>query len=422
MNALALFFLANLVLGIFFSFRDRWANTDPRPRKPKTVSKNGLFYEDGSPVNNGKRNDYQLQWFDFNGCEDIDPKYVADVLDAFWALGNRGYVYQPWVGYAEPPFSSKLVNVDSDAFGFPVRRTINQQSDDTLPTVRIWAMGGSPTFGYQVSDEHTWPSQLSKILTKKARGDHLGVNIEVVNYGRASFYPSQETALLIDLLRSGQRPNLVIFMDGVTLGSSDDVPMFSPDMAREMHRMQFPPPLTEELNWVPIVRLANDLRHKLSHTSDTQPTHSRKRPSQFQRIDNLVNMFKQNQEISAAISELYGVRTLFFLQPNAAYNYSPELFRRGLPDSFITREAEIRSLYQRLQAEKAPRARIDLSRLFEAWGKRKAIIDDYHYSPRFSEFLAQHVADHIDLKSLVRQSSIIGQSSATAAPSELWFQ
>jgi hypothetical protein len=36
------------------------------------------------------------------------------------------------------------------------------------------------------------------------------------------------------------------------------------------------------------------------------------------------------------------------------------------------------------------------------WGRdKKAIIDDVHYSPKFNQFLAQHVADQIDFGSLV---------------------
>jgi hypothetical protein len=43
---------------------------------------------------------------------------------------------------------------------------------------------------------------------------------------------------------------------------------------------------------------------------------------------------------------------------------------------------------------------IDLSSLFEKWGRRKAIVDDVHYNPAFNEFLAQYVAERIDIASL----------------------
>jgi hypothetical protein len=54
-----------------------------------------------------------------------------------------------------------------------------------------------------------------------------------------------------------------------------------------------------------------------------------------------------------------------------------------------------------------------LGDLFEAWGKkRKAIVDDVHYSPSFNEFLAQHVAVGIDLKGVLPRP-VIDESAAT---------
>ena len=382
----------------------------------KSVVQNGnaLFNEDGSPVNNGKRSPYQLNWFDFKAYEDLAPTYVSDVLDDFWELGNRGFVYQPWVGFSEPPFSSKFVNVDTDARGFPTRRTVNDPNEQGLPTIRIYALGGSTTFGYNVSDEHTWVSYLSSTLNKRAEAERLGIHVEVVNYGRSEYTPSQETALLIDLLKSGHRPNLVIFMDGVNLSSLEDVPEFTDEIARSVKNIQFVDgaPLMERLGWIPLVRLANDLRRKLFQT-DT----AREEPPQVsksRRAEQLVNMFESNREISSAVSTLYEVKTLFFLQPSAMDNYPLQLFRGPLPERFLSQREEAQLVYARLRGRNV---RIDLADLFDQWGSgRKAIIDDVHYSPSFNRFLAERVANHIDLRSFPPRSAAINESKATGEP------
>ena len=100
------------------------------------------------------------------------------------------------------------------------------------------------------------------------------------------------------------------------------------------------------------------------------------------------------------------LQTLFFLEPNGYYNYPPHLFRRPLTESFVEERQRTQLLYKKLLARAGVMARtIDLSGLFEKWGERKALVDDIHFSPAFGEFLAQQVANYIDLKSLAQQAS-----------------
>jgi hypothetical protein len=412
-NALCLFLLLNVVLGVGFYIRDYTAPQE-QTAKPVKQTQNGFFNTDGSPVDNGKRNLFQLDWFDFSAYEGITPEYAADVLDGFFALGELGLVYQPWTGFSEPPFSSKLVNVQTDDRRFPIRRTINPKVDAQLPTIYIFTMGGSPTFGYNVSDEHTWPSQLSKILNSRAESDRLGVHVEVVNYGRGYYYPSQETALLIDLLKNGHQPSLVIFMDGTNQGPADDAPIFTEELAVQMRTSRSPKSIIENLDWLPIARFASAFRRRLFDATRPPPPV----PQQVDHgdpIDIMVNRFNRNQEISAAVAKVYGTQTLFFVQPNAMYNYPAQLYRLSLPGSFVKQRDDTQKSYQRLLKDQT--GRIDLSDLFEEWGNtRKAIVDNVHYSPAFNEFLAQHVAKYVDLKSLASRPSANDPTKATGEP------
>ncbi|MEO5863626.1 MAG: hypothetical protein ABIQ79_01125, partial [Nitrospiraceae bacterium] len=109
-----------------------------------------------------------------------------------------------------------------------------------------------------------------------------------------------------------------------------------------------------------------------------------------------------------------GIRSLFFTQPNAVYNYPSELYRLlVLPETFLTYREWVQPVYNQMRQEKD---RIYLGDLFGAWGeKRKAIVDDVHYSPGFNRFLAEHVAKHIDLAGLVPHSHPINEEEATGA-------
>jgi len=406
-NTLIALLLVNVGLAGFFYFR-YLPPVKQDQTKAVVRSDTALFNTDGSPVDNGRRSIYQLQWFDFNAYENIDPNYASDVLDGFAQLGKLGFKYQPWVGFLEPAFNSKLVNVDTDAHGTTLRRTVNPANDQNLPTVSIVVMGGSPTFAYNVSDDHTWASQLSKILNQKAEADRVGIHVEVLNYGKGYYYPSQETALLIDMLKRGQRPNLVIFLDGVNLGPIEDVPMYTEEMTRLMTNMQFEPPFTERFSWIPMVRLADAFRTRFS--SGGKPSLQKQAPDLAQQVDTLVNTFDQNMEISTAVARIYGVDTLYFLQPNVMYHYSTELFRRPVRESFRQDQKLIMPLYEKLKQE--PR-RIDLSLLFEKWGAtKKAIVDDVHYSPGFNKLLAEEIANRIDLKALARGPNTIKYSAS----------
>src|SRR5215831_3893922 len=222
LTAIVLLAIVNVVLFGVFYLKDS-AEAVPRADRPKDNGK--FFNSDGSPADNGKRNPYELTWFDYASYENIPEEYAADVLDDFYDLSHLGFIYQPWVQFSEPPFSGKRVHIDRDIRGFPVRRTINPANQTERPTIRIFVFGGSTTFGYYVSDEHTWPSYLSQILNETSE-----VDIQVTNYGRGYFNPSQEAILLADLLKSGHRPSLAIFMDGVNPPHSIDVPSFTEEV------------------------------------------------------------------------------------------------------------------------------------------------------------------------------------------------
>jgi hypothetical protein len=414
LNTIVLIILLNVFLWIAFYGKERIILTKS-PADPKVVSEPGsqkLFNSNGAPLDNGKRSPYQIQWFDYAAYEQIvDERHAAAVLDDFFQLRQLGFIYQPWVQFSEPPYNGKLVNIDVDSEGFPIRRTINPIIDQ--PSVfRIFAFGGSTTFGYNVADEHTWPSFLSGILNERAKSADLDVQVEVINYGRGFYGSSQEMVLLINLLKAGLSPHLVIFMDGVNLGTPKDVPYLTSKIEQMFHDKQFAPPFHQFLfhyfKWLPMIRLTNSLNHKFFGGSKENRSRDQDIEDQSLYVKKIINQFHVNWNIASRVSEMHETEALVFLQPNAFYNYPVELYRRSLPEA----AQRYRLLHQNFYKEiKTTKGFIDLSGLFEVWGHyRKAIIDDCHYSPNFNRFLAQNVANHIDLAFLVTQSSRSGES------------
>ena len=403
LDIVVLLIAANLALGAVYMIRDAKNRFHPEP--PATLNGSAVprFNVDGSPLSTAKRNEYQMAWIDFQAYGVNDPAYVADVLDDFYDLGKAGMAYQPWVEFAEPAFKGKRVTVEPDLRGFLTRHTVNPVNDAELPVVKVFTLGGSTTFGYNVSDEHTWPSYLSQILNERARAQSLGIHIEVVNYGRGFYYPSQETVLLMDLLKSGHRPQVAIFLDGVNTGATQDVPEFYDRIKDQFHNIQFTEnreatsSVLDTLRWIPFVRLAKALS---PHLSGNKPPTVAQRESlaDSQAVTYQVNMFRQSRDLAGAICQLYSVAPIFVLQPHAIYNYPTDLYRRSLPDDFFKWRSIATGSYNQMRSDPGV---LYLGDLFESWGHdKKAIIDEVHYSPAFHRFLAERLANQINLKAL----------------------
>jgi hypothetical protein len=418
-NTVVFLIILNVILAAMFFVLDVLR---PSPNQiPQAGDK--LFKPDGSPEDTGHRNKYQFEWIDFAAYEHLPEAYVGEILDDFFSLAKLGFAYQPWVHFSEPPYAGMRVHVVRDQRGFPIRLTVNPLNEEDLPVVRVFVLGGSTTFGYNVSDEHTFPTHLSAVLNERTRAANLAAHIEVTNYGRAYYYPSQETGLLIDLLRMGARPNLVIFMDGVNPGSQQDLPPFYKQFERQFRSMQFSrldPAIqpaswiTERLGWVPMVRLVKAIQNRMSggpKRPEEDKKEEDKKEENLPETRHILNIFRQNQVISQAVCKAYKIECLFFLQPSAVFNYPTQLYRRSLPEYFMKYRDWVQPVYKQMQQDEG---RIYLGDLFHLWGSgRKAIVDDVHYSPGFNRFLAEHVAKYVNLVRLVPGSDGVKESEAT---------
>lgn len=128
----------------------------------------------------------------------------------------------------------------------------------------------------------------------------------------------------------------------------------------------------------------------------------------------MINLFRQNRKIAGALGNVYGINSIFFLQPNAFYNYPEHLYRRSLPDSLVQHRHDVKQVYERMRDDEGL---IYLGNSFRLFGpNRKAIIDDCHYSPQFNQFLAEQVSKNVDLMKLVPRTKFIDEAAATGAP------
>ncbi len=117
---------------------------------------------------------------------------------------NRKFDYEQFTEHAENNgYNNKFVNVTPE-LGRKTISPINCKKN-------IFFYGGSTTFGYSVTDDQTIASYLGKTLLEK------GLEICVKNFGRGSYFSSQENILFQKhiLNKKIQSEDIIIFLDGV---------------------------------------------------------------------------------------------------------------------------------------------------------------------------------------------------------------
>ncbi len=112
--------------------------------------------------------------------------------------------FEQFVMWRREPFRGEYVNILPGGFRKTWRPSAS--SDDTRDTVLVF--GGSTVWGSGARDDHTIPSHIAKQLADRG-------NYDVVNCGESAYHTPQELVYLTTLLRSGTRPRVVIFYDGV---------------------------------------------------------------------------------------------------------------------------------------------------------------------------------------------------------------
>jgi hypothetical protein len=120
---------------------------------------------------------------------------------------NRA-VFEPWVEFAFMDIRSKYVNVTDHR-----RLSIPDRSDSAAAApFCIYFIGGSTTYGYNVTDAETIPSAFVRAYRGRYPG---GRPIRVFNLGMPFYYSYQELILLSDRLFRDERPDMIVMLDGL---------------------------------------------------------------------------------------------------------------------------------------------------------------------------------------------------------------
>ncbi len=302
-------------------------------------------------------------------------------------LGSpTSYIFDPYLQLRERPREGKFVNVSNES----MRRTISAPDNAEFT---IYLFGGSTQFGLLVADKDTIASYLQQLLIERYGPGTFAVK----NFGRSTYYSTQEALLLALLLRNGHSPDFVIFLDG--LNENRNSPALSEIFEQRFSQLNSSNRKSRTKRLVDILSslaLAKAFTHKTpielgNVSSSSTPPES-------------VANYLFAQKLIRALSAEFRFAAHFFIQPIPGFrnsfnshqftkNYHEQLQKDGQPIS--------ENLAALSKAHRTMWRTKDLSGMLENYEKQ-AFIDEDHYTPEVHRKIAVEILRAIenDLDSL----------------------
>jgi lysophospholipase L1-like esterase len=215
------------------------------------------------------------------------------------------YVFAPYIQFKAGEYRSQTINVSEEG----VRLT---PFNDPSPGFTAFVFGGSTMLGVGVPDWGTIPAYLSKQL-KDAQIRH-----EIVNYGSGWWTSSQSVIQLVSCLEQGQRPDVVVFYDGINeanvVSYGGTAGSVSPEIEQVLRQaMTGGPPDVLVAHSVFLSYLREKTRGiGFQKGYSTFPLQKSEIPL---AADAIVRHYEQNVRFVTALGDTFGFVPYFFLQP-----------------------------------------------------------------------------------------------------------
>ncbi len=311
---------------------------------------------------------------------DLSNEEEAQLLAETWLAPYR---YEAWVGFRERPRSGRFVNVSDE--GFRHSATTDRTLD--VAGLRIFVFGGSTTFGYGVDDASTIPTFLQAQLEER----YPGVALEVFNFGRSFYYIGQETVLLFDLVRRGEIPDVVVFIDGVNEGQV--LPFYTEEMERlfETYAARDDQALLNEvMERIPVTRFLRNGKRNVDYAADNFT-----RMATMLDPEQVRDAYVRDRELIRLLADHHGFAAYFALQPMPGYRndflHHPLQSERYI-DSYEHTRRKLELLEEVMDADDS----FSMTHLLEGF-EGYAFVDQFHYTPAVCERIAAFLAERIDL-------------------------
>lgn len=294
------------------------------------------------------------------------------IADAIWEANK--YSYEPWLQFRAADYKSEYVNISGFERKCVPNVFINKKSSDTID---IYFFGGSTMYGYNVSDAETIPSQFLDLYRKKFPS---GKSVRIKNFGVPYYYSKQELLLLTKLIFEGQRPDMVIFLDGLN--------DFYPSRMLYYDRPHFSYAMQQAFD----DKMFQTGKRSIIDTSDQFYIDAPGIPS-AEYYQQLYNKYINNITQATRLCEQVGTKSFFFCQPVPFYNYPN---RNDDPISYKVSYDRYDYVYPLIQkkADSTQNLRFLGDMLKDEQGL--PFVDQVHYSPAFCRKIAEQMLNAVE--------------------------
>ncbi len=312
-------------------------------------------------------------------------EYLRELSDVLQEdrLDWHSYVY-----WRSRPHQGQYINLDEKG----IRRTWNLASPSSNQ-LKIFMFGGSTMWGYGARDDFTIPSLVSKKFSSQ-----LTYGVWVVNFGEIGYVSTQEVIALIQELRRGNVPDIVVFYDNVNdawaaiQSGVAGIPQNEFNRVAEFNqrnRLNLRSGFVEKLA---LYRLSRGIVGSFAESPSEASGRRSLLPPPL--VNAVVDTYLGNIRLVTALAREYGFRAVFYWQPTI---YTKENLSKSEQRWYVQsreRVEEYKALNEAMKKkiEFGKFANVyDLSELFED-DERTIYVDRFHVSEVGNDKIANAIA------------------------------
>lgn len=367
-NTLLAVLLLNLALAILFYFR----GSDPARHDPRFHP--AKVYPEASLA---------------KVYPDFSREERNQMLRENW---SRTYMYEDYVLFKERPYHGRYVNVSPASF-----RAVQDQGPwpPEGTNLNVFVFGGSTTFGYGLPDHQTIPSFLQESLRSR-----LGKSAAVYNFGTGYYNSTQERIFFERLLSSGQRPDIVIFIDGLNDVLQGDHAPFRDQFQTVFDLNNNERLLAAFVHQTPVGRFLRGVKRRLQKLDRAAMGNL-----EAEAVRSL-GRYVVNKDLIEAICQRFGIQPVFVWQPVPAYKYDLKLHLFGMaayhPEGFgYKKQAFAYREMAKMIAQNAPANNFLWCADLQEDERECIYVDGHHYTAKFARKLAATIVEIMDARGLL---------------------
>lgn len=337
------------------------------------------------------------------------PQYVAEIKDR---IARGGNVYEDFTMFKPVPSSGTYVNFPEAGY-----RSVGADLQGAWPidpaNYNVFFFGGSTAMGV-ASDLAT----IAHYLQPQLEAARPARPVRVYNFGRGSYFSIQDSILFQNLLRSGAKPDLAVFLHGLNdLFFLDGRPsawnVYDAALQDHARRVREQVAGITELRprWsslqefalsLPLVKLAGAIGGTSAQGSATAYQPLVTDPAQLRQA---IQRYRATARLIQAIADGSGVKVALVIQPVPGYHY--DLKKHIALDPRFGLGGHERSgqgypmLLESLQREPLGGSTLIWAADTAQDYPEAAYLDAVHYTRGFSEALAKHIAAELGARGLL---------------------